>query len=284
MPRLTQLALKMFGGLTAPYLGYFDTLQTNMKKAGMRVSLHEYLCLISMASLFTFIILVILGSFFITFAILYTAYSYTLSIIISAVLSGAVFFIGYWYPSVKAAGVKRDIDKSLPFAAFYMATTASSGINPVDIFKVLSLRKGIIGEEARKIYTNVNTLGTNLTTAMQRVAARTPSPDFADLLWGMISVITAGGDLESYLRGKTETLMSKYRRTLADYAKTITLYTEIYITLVIVGSLFFIILISIISPVTGLSTLFLQTFLVFFFIPLISIGFIVLLKSISPTE
>lgn len=281
---LTDLALKMFGGLTAPYLGYFDTLQTNMKRAGMRLSLHEYICLLSMSSLFTFIAAVILGSFFITFAIVFTAYSYTLSIMISGALAAAVFFVGYWYPSLKASGMKKEIDKSLPFAVFYMATTASSGINPVDVFKVLSLRKGIIGQEARRIYTNVSTLGTSLSTAMQRVAARSPSPDFADLLWGMISVVTAGGDLEAYLKGKTETLMSKYRRSLNDYAKSITLYTELYITLVIVGSLFFIILISIISPMTGFSTLFLQTFLVFFFIPLISVAFIVLLKSISPTE
>ncbi|MFQ5648170.1 MAG: type II secretion system F family protein, partial [Candidatus Aenigmatarchaeota archaeon] len=262
MDPLTRTAFKMFGSLIAPYLGYFDTLQTNMMKAGMRISLHEYVCVLFMAALLTFIISIILGSFFITFAIVFTAYSYTLSIIISAILTGAVFFLGYWWPSLKAAGMKKEIDRSLPFASFYMTTTASSGINPVDIFKVLSLRKGIIGNEAKKIYTNVSTLGTSLTTVMQRTAARSPSPDFADLLWGMMSVITAGGDLAAYLRGKTETLMSKYRRSLNDYAKAITLYTEIYITLVIVGSLFFIVLISIISPMTGISTLFLQTFLV----------------------
>ena len=86
------------------------------------------------------------------------------------------------------------------------------------------------------------------------------------------------------MRGKTRTFMSQYRRSLNDYAKQISMYTEIYITLVIIGSLFFIVLISIISPLTGGGTLFIQTFLVFFFIPLVSMGFIVLLKGISPSE
>jgi hypothetical protein len=83
--------------------------------------------------------------------------------------------------------------------------------------------------------------------------------------------------------------MNIYRRALQDYSKMISFYTEIYITLMIVGSLFFIVLLAVMSPVgesaSGrASTLMLQTFLVFFFIPLVSIAFIVLLKAISPSE
>jgi len=44
------------------------------------------------------------------------------------------------------------------------------------------------------------------------------------------------------------------------------------------------VLISIISPLTGVGALFTQTLLVFFVIPLVSVAFIVLLKAISPTE
>ena len=127
-------------------------------------------------------------------------------------------------------------------------------------------------------------MGMNLSDALQKSATRSPSPQFADLLWGMISIITTGGDIERYLRGKTRAFMAQHRRSLNEYAKQISLYTEIYITLIIIGSLFFIILIAIISPLTGGATTLIQTFLVFFFIPLVSIGFIVLLKGISPSE
>jgi flagellar protein FlaJ len=130
----------------------------------------------------------------------------------------------------------------------------------------------------------VKSLGLDMVTALEKAANRTPSPTFGELLWGMVSVLTTGGDMESYLQGKTRSAMAQYRRTLNDYAKAIAFYTEIYITLVIVGSLFFIILLSIISPLVGGSTLFLQTFLVFFFIPLVSMGFIMLLKGASPIE
>jgi len=284
MSEFTQFTAKTFGSLVKPYIGYFDALKLNLRKAEMPYSVEEYLSMLIFGAMLAFMFVIIFGSVFISIVTLFAAYSLTLSFIVAAGSATGVFFVGYSYPSIKAAGVAKDIDKELPFATFYMATTASSGINPSEIFKVLSRRRGRIGNEAKKIYTNVKTLGSSLTVTLQRTASRSPSPAFADLLWGMISVITAGGDLEAYLKGKTSTLMSKYRRSLNDYAKTITLFTEIYITLIIVGSLFFIILISIISPLTGVSVLLLQTFLVFFFIPLVSVGFIILLKSISPTE
>ena len=88
---------------------------------------------------------------------------------------------------------------------------------------------------------------------------------------------------------QAKSAMELYRRSLNEYSKMISFYTEIYITLMIVGSLFFIVLLAVMLPIGGSasgksSTLMLQTFLVFFFTPLVSVGFIVLLKAISPSE
>ncbi len=279
-----RVAVKLFGSIVKTYVDYFDALKGNLRKARMMITINDYLSCLLFASLITFMVSVISVSVFVAFSIIDFAYSYTLGIIISIVFSGIVFFIGYYYPSIKGKSLQTQIERSLPFAVSYMATSASSGINPVEIFKMLSLKGGILGEEANRIYTNVVSMGMNLTAAIQRSATRSPSPQFSDLLWGMASIITAGGSLETYLRGKSKTFMSQYRRMLNDYARQITLYTEIYITLIIVGSLFFIILIAIISPITGMGVLPIQTFLVFLLIPAVSAGFIVLLKGISPME
>jgi flagellar protein FlaJ len=281
---IEKTALKLFGGITRPYLDYFDGLKTNIKRAGMSFTLHEYISVLSMASLFTLMGAVIFGTVVIAFTIPSAAYAYTLAIILAMVFAGGVFALGYFYPTIKSKSVKTEIDRALPFAVFYMATSASSGVHPTQIFRMLSSRGGVIGREANKIYNDVMTIGFNLNDAIAKAATRTPSNSFADLLWGMVSVLTTGGDLEKYLTGKTRIFMAQYRRSLNDYAKQISLYTEIYITLIIIGSLFFIVLIAIISPLTGSGTLFIQTFLVFFFIPLVSAGFIVLLKGISPSE
>jgi len=278
------VARTLFGGLVEPYLDYFSSLKTNMKKSGMKTRLHDYVSLIVFAAFISFIVSVITSVIIVSFIPLVELYVYTLAIIVSMLIAAVVFFIGYYYPSLQAKEIQTKIDRTLPFAIFYMTTSASSGINPIEIFRLLSIRGGKVGEEAMKIYTNVKTLGMSPALAIQKAASMTPSSTFADLLWGMSSVLTTGGNLDNYLKEKTQSAMNQYIRTLNDYAKQISLYTEIYITLVIVGTLFFIILIAIIAPLTGLSVLFLQAFLVFFFIPLLSVGFIVVLRSISPTE
>jgi flagellar protein FlaJ len=281
-----KFTMKLFGDLTSPYLDFFESLNQNLKKARIGLTVHEYINNILFYSLMVFIVALVLSSIFITLLIPQTLYAYTLGIIISMVSSGGAFFMGYAYPGIKAKGLEAKINRSLPFTVSYMATSAASGMSPVEIFKVVSLRGGVVGEEANKIYTNVKSLGMSLPDAMQRTANTSPSTQFSDLLWGMTSVINAGGNLESYLRNRTRTFMSQYRRLLEDYANSVTFYTEIYITLVIVGSLFFIVLTSILSPLTGGGSglLMLQTFLVFFFVPFVSAGFIVLLKGISPSE
>ena len=289
---LKEISFKLFGTLTKPYVDYFDSLNSSLKSSMMKISLHEYLTEIIFLSFLTLIGSILFGSVFVTFIMPFEPtifYTYTLSIIISFIFAGMVFFTGYYYPSLKSRSIEAQINRNLPFAVFYMATSASSGISPLETFRLLSSKGGIIGDEAGKVYNNVNSLGMSLNDSISKVAERTPSSQLSDLLYGMSSTITTGGDLGKYLSGKAKTFMNVYRRALSDYSKMISFYTEIYITLMIVGSLFFIVLLAVMSPIGDssvgrASTLMLQTFLVFFFIPLVSMGFIVLLKAISPSE
>ncbi len=278
-------AVKMFAELVRPYESYFEPLKQGIKKARMDYTLNEYLSCLLLFSLFAFIISILLLNIIIPLLLPEELiFAYTLAIILSFVISGMTFAFGNYYPSMVSAGLAGKIDRALPFTASYMATSASSGMNPVGIFRVVAMRGGAIGKEASKIYTNTTSLGMNLTDSIQNVAARSPSEKWADLLYSMASVIKTGGSMEAFLRSRTKSLMSMYRRMLQDYAKQVTFYTEIYITLVIVGSLFFIVLTAIMSPLMGSGVLLLQTFLVFFMIPAVSAGFIVLLKGISPNE
>ncbi len=287
---LTEISMRMFGGLVRPYLMYFESLETNLKRGMLRYGVQEYISMLLFFSALTFVGSMTVGSVVVSFAVASAVgmgsvlFNYTLTMIISFVAAAGVFFMGYYYPSSRANSVKIRLERNLPFSVFFMATTASSGIHPLEIFKTLSQKKGVVGEEAMRIYTGVKTMGMSLNDAMAKVANRSPSASFADLLWGMISVITSGGDLEDYLNSKTRTFMTQYRLSLNDYAKKVALYTEIYITLVMVGSLFFIVLTAIMSPLGGMEILMLQTFVVFFLTPLVSVAFIVILKGSSPVE
>jgi flagellar protein FlaJ len=281
---LGKISLKLFGKFLEPYIGSFDNLKIQLRQAQMKTEVLEYVCDLILLSLITFIVSMLLGSFFIALTTFHPYYSYTLAIIVSVLLSGFVFVLGYYYPSIKVKNMRNKIEKSLPFTTIYMCTIASSETNPLEIFKIASMRGGEIGKEFQRIYRDVEMLGMDLPAAISKAANRTPSPRFSELLWGISSIITRGGNLESYLVDKSKDFMNQYRRSLNDYSNQITFYTEIYITLIIVGTLFFIVLSSIMGPLVGGNILFIQTMLVFFFIPAVSIGFIVLLRGLSPVE
>jgi flagellar protein FlaJ len=279
-----KIAYKCFGGLTNSYADYFEMLGTQLKQADMKYSVSEYVSVLLFSSIITFILVILLGSFYFTIITTYAFYSYTFSIIISFAAAGGVFAFGYYYPSMKAKSLQSKINKTLPFTTIYMSTIASSEVNPAEIFKIVSMKGGVIGKECERIYRDISMLGMDISTAITKAANRTPSRKFAELLWGMLSVIRRGGNLGEYLSDKAKEYMNDYRRSLENYSKQITFYTEIYITLIIVGTLFFIVLSSIMSPLVGGDILFMQTLLVFFFTPAISIGFLFLLKSLSPSE
>jgi flagellar protein FlaJ len=287
---LGKFALKLFGSIVEPYSEYLGGLNKTLKKGMFNQSVEEYASVMILVSLLVFVVVLMAGSFFIALFLGRGTdmnafiYSYTLAIIVSVVAAGITIALGYSYPKLVANSVKVKIEKGLPFAVFYMATTASSGIHPMEIFTSLSKRKGPLGREAYRIISNVKTLGMNLTDSMARVAARTASPEFADLLWGMISVITTGGSMEEYLNMKTRSFMERYRRSLANYAKKVSFYTEIYITAVLVGSLFFIVLTAIMSPLGGMDVLMLQSFVVFLVTPMVSVAFMVLIRGSYPAE
>jgi flagellar protein FlaJ len=184
---------------------------------------------------------------------------------------------------------KKSIDASLPFGTTYLATIASSGAPPVAMFKILSQfsEYGELSKETGKIYRDVEAFGMDLVSAIRKTASRTPSEELKELLWGLDTVLTSGGNAGNFLHEKSRSFISEYRRRLEQYSRTLSLLIEIYLTIVLVGSIFFIIMTALMSILggggTGISMIFIQFLVIFIVLPFSSIGFIALLKAISPS-
>jgi flagellar protein FlaJ len=279
---LKEWSVKMFGGVIAPYIESMDPLDAKLKSSRLRFTLKEYLSLALLFTMVSFVVSMVVGSFLLSMFTEQAIFSYTFAIVLAFLASGGTFILFYWYPNIKSGSIKTRIERDLPFAVASMTASASSGTHPAEIFKMMSIRRGVIGEDCKRIYRDAKMFGTDISSAMVKVANRTPSLAWSELLWGLVSVITTGGDMYKFLSDKTKDSMQQYRRMLEAYSRQINFYTEIYITLIIVGTLFFIVLSSVMSPLVGGNILLVQTFLVFFFVPFTSVGFIVLLKGLSP--
>ncbi len=289
---LNKIAFRYFGEMVKPYLKHFDPLKESLVKADIRISIHEYVSNMAFVS-FTIILLgwptfsLLLGIAFGYAQVSSVALAVTLSFTISLALGIAAFAALFYYPSMTANGRKRKIENALPFGTMYMATISSSGATPAKMFKIISdfSEFGELSKEVSRIYTDTEIFGMDIKTALQKAAERTPSEKFKDLLWGLSTIITTGGDTSGYLREKSTAYMADFRRSIKDYSEQMSLYIEMYITLIIVGSVFFLVLSAVMTAISPTSSIIsLQFFVIFVFLPLVSLGFIVLSKGISPTE
>ncbi len=270
------------------YLHYFESLTLDMKKAGLTMSLEEYMSIAFMTSLLVFVVefpLVFIITLFIPgfSPIMGIIFSFSLSMVFSL----AIFFFFYIYPSMVASSKKRKIDITLPFATLYMATISGSNAPAKSIFKIVSKfdEYGEVTKELREIVKNMEIFGMGLNEAIMKVANKTPSDEFKELLWGIETTISSGGNLSEYLHGKARALMDTYRRMMNEYSKKISLLIEIYLTLIIIGSILVVVLTSVMGLFGGemMDTIILiQFFVTFFGLPIISFIFIIILKYMSP--
>jgi flagellar protein FlaJ len=203
---------------------------------------------------------------------------------ISIVLGLIIFGLGYLYPGLKTSEIKKDIMNNLPFATIYLTTLSGSGMNTAQVFEILSHFKefGQVSKEAQRVVRDVELLGIDMATALERAAERTPSSQLRELFWGMRSTVTTGGDLNSFLIEKSHSYMADYRRFLDKFVDQLSILMEVYITAVIVGSIFFIIMGTILGLMGGGQPIMMVQMMVYLGIPIMSVMFIILIAGLSP--
>jgi len=286
---LKDFSFKFFGRTIEPFVGYFESIKYDLLKANLGFSLTEYVYTMFFTLLLLFMIefpiIVIIVAIILQDAIIAFLFSFTITTVILLL----VFFLFYTYPSMVSGKRKKSIDATLPFGTTYLATIASSGAPPVAMFKILSQFKeyGELSKETGKVYRDVEAFGMDLVSAIRKTASRTPSEELKELLWGLDTVLTSGGNVGDFLHTKSRTFISEYRRRLEQYSRTLSLLIEIYLTIVLVGSIFFVIMTALMSILgggeTGITMIFIQFLVIFIALPFASIGFIALLKAISPS-
>ncbi|MEW6063091.1 MAG: type II secretion system F family protein [Nanoarchaeota archaeon] len=211
-------------------------------------------------------------------------FSIVKGIIIGIVGMITTVFVMYYYPKTMINARRRRIKNELPFAIVHMAAVAGSGTQPINMF-ILVLESGEykeLSKEIKKIINYVNIFGYNLSTALKLVAASTPSPEFAELLNGIVSTIETGGDLRGYLDGKAVDTLATYKLERKKYVEMISTYSDIYTSILIAAPLLFVTTLTIINVIGGqlggLSVSTIATIGTFVVIPLLNIGFMVFLN------
>ena len=282
----SEFCYNQVGSYVLEVIKYFEDIRPQLAKAGIRISLPEYLSMMffttAMVALFTLVI----GG---TFMVLTTGLAGIMIALIATVVLSIASLLGFYlYPSIMMSSRASKIKDTLPFATMYLSTLAGTGTPLPKIFENLSEvdEYGEISKEAKNIARDINTFGMDVSEALERSANRSPSEDYKELMWGINHVMTTGGSLREFLNQRSETLMNSYKRRIEEFSEQLSLLVEMYITVVVVGSIIFTSMSAVMSTISQNMTpdqiVAIQIGAIFFGLPLISAMFIILVQGMSP--
>ncbi|PIN89579.1 hypothetical protein COU60_03135 [Candidatus Pacearchaeota archaeon CG10_big_fil_rev_8_21_14_0_10_34_76] len=238
----------------------FSGLISDLRKSNLNILPVTYISMMFLGLLISIFVAFFVMVFFIFFEISFTfpfisAYSgsyfariFKVSWILAVIpiITGLSF---YFYPYSEKKSLGSRIDRELPFVAIHMASISGSGIEPSQIFKIIALSQEYryTASEVRKILNQINIYGYDLVNALKNVANSSPSAKLSELLKGLATSIMTGGNLNSFLEKRAETLLLNYRLEREKFAKTAETFMDIYISVVIAAPMILLLLLIMIS-------------------------------------
>ncbi|HUT38135.1 MAG TPA: type II secretion system F family protein [Methanoregula sp.] len=200
------------------------------------------------------------------------------------VFGGLTYLVFILYPGLEAGNRRRNIDASLPYAINYITSMSTAGITPAEVFRLLgsSTIYGQSAVEARYISREIDIFGRDLIDALRLVSASTPSRRMKEFLQGTMASVSSGGNITDYFRTKAEQYALENRQSQKMFLETLALVSESYVTAMVAGTLFLIILQSIMSVLSGDNRPMFLYAVIYVMIPLGSIMFVIMISSMTP--
>lgn len=281
--------------------GYFRRLNKNLRKINSRYILATYISIMLFTILLTFIaslILLATLSFF-ELSLLYPFMTFSDDpffirfikffwiILVFPLVSGLLL---YFVPANEAKNLGKRIDQELPFITIHMSAIASSGIDPVSIFKIILKREDYkyTNTELKKLMNLINFYGESIVSALKKVSLSSPSSKLRELLNGLAVSITSGGDLHQFLDTHSESMLFNYKLEREKYNKISETFMDVYISVAIAAPMILLLVFVIIGS-TGMIDNFFNlsidtlNFVMILIIILINIFFLIFLKLKQPT-
>jgi flagellar protein FlaJ len=203
---------------------------------------------------------------------------------LAILLGGITYVLFLAYPGFKAGERKGAIDKNLPYAVTFMYALSRGGMNVIEILRSLSKSTDTYGEVAREVdavVMDMDYFGNDLRTALDNICEITPSDNFRDLMYNLLTVIDSGGNISTYFRDKSEQYLNRAKIEQKGFLETLGLIAESYVTAFVAGPLFIIIL-GVMMSVMGSGSQTMIYAIIYAVIPIGSLMFVVMVDIITP--
>jgi len=212
------------------------------------------------------------------------------AVFVSGLVFGSVgFALGFGgllaVPYSRASSRKREINLLLADSVSFMYALSVGGLNQLEILRAMAAAEDTYGEVSREFQSIVNEteyFGTDYRNAIRQQSLETPSDELSQLLADMLSIVNSGGDMESFLKDKKEKHLRTSKQEREMTLETLELFGEMYMTLSLFPLLLIIILV--IMGMMGEADDRLLYATVYLLIPLVGVGFLVLVSTVKQDE
>lgn len=283
-------AYQLVGGRSSRLFPLFKDLDASLKKSGMKSNFKAYVSTTILASLLlsaSIMVVVPVLLFFIFKLSLVMALLFGVGV---SLLAGAVTVMAFYaYPSYRADNWKRELEDDLPFTVGYMSILAGAGVPPDFIWRSLAQVDAslAVSNVAKNVVRDVELFGFDIISALETTSKRTPSERFKELIEGFISVVHSGGNLVKYLRNRSQQYMKLKQLALKRFSDSLAVLAEFYVTLMVAGSLIFVVMLAVMAMLGGggfgpFDSRLLLQLLTYLGLPIGSIIFLVIVDMISP--
>ena len=283
-------AYQLIGGRTNRFLPLFQDMDTNLKKSGIKINFRAYVSTVILTSLLLSAVTMIIVPVLLLFV-------FNLSLLLSLLFGAGISLFAaaltvicfYAYPIYKADSLKRALEDELTFTAGYMSILAGAGVPPDFIWRSLAQVDAslAVSDVARTVVRDIELFGFDAISALETTSKRTPSERFKEMIEGFISVVHSGGNLVKYLRNRSQQYMKLKQIALKRFSDTLGVLAEFYVTLMVAGSLIFVVMLAVMAMLgTGgfgpLDSRLLLQLLTYIGLPVGSVVFLVILDMVAP--
>lgn len=207
------------------------------------------------------------------------------SLALAAIVFGIALISCVLYPLLKVRSQSTKLESRLTYSFGILGVLSAAGISLDRLFEKIAISESnpALADLARRFLRNVRIFGLDSETALREVADHSPSRLFAKMLQSISVAYKTSGTIEDLVKFESSRLLQEKKDGLRKTVSSLSVLAELYITLVVVGPIIFIVMMSIFGllpegglpdPVTVINVM------VFFAIPLFSVMFILLLDSV----
>lgn len=134
---------------------------------------------------------------------------------------------------------KDQLERELPFTLSELSVMASTGMSPIQLCRRMARRTHdpAMTAEFQKIIYKTDVQGKDLITALAETARESPSESLRESFWDLGNMIHQGGNLDEYLRNKSDDVLRLKRSVQKEFIERLQTYVDMYSSLVLIGVL-----------------------------------------------